>query len=361
MNTKTTRKSAIEAVPGKIPKSLEIVIVPELEGQRLDKALTVLMSEKGDAFSRVRVQALIAEGRVARSGIPARNASHKVRGGDVYFVHVPPPEAAMPEAQKIDLDIIYEDKDLLVINKPPGMVVHPAPGNRDRTLVNALLAHCGKSLSGIGGVARPGIVHRLDKDTSGLIVVAKNDLAHQGLSAQFVDRSLSRTYHALVWGAPVPRVGSIDASIGRHMRDRKKMAVSAKGKRALTHYKVLETFALASLVECSLATGRTHQIRVHLANRKWPVIGDQTYGYRNRMGKGPAVDKRAVKKRAVEKRTIGMRAVEKKLREFSRQALHAAELRLIHPRSHRALHFTAPLPKDMRDLLAILREKHNNR
>jgi 23S rRNA pseudouridine1911/1915/1917 synthase len=302
---------------------ITLTVTAELAGQRLDKALSVLAG-----LSRARLQALLAENHATLNGKPISNASRKVKEGEIYALHLPPPEPAEPEAQKIALTIVYEDKDLLVIDKPPGLVVHPAPGNRDRTLVNALLAHCGASLSGIGGVARPGIVHRLDKDTSGLIVVAKNDLAHQNLSAQFADRSLSRTYLALVYGVPSPRIGVIDAPIGRHMRDRKKMAVVARGKPARTRYKLVETFPTASLVECSLESGRTHQIRVHMTHVKHPVIGDPVYG------KGRA---------------------QKRNYEFPRQALHAAALKFIHPRTGKNMSFTAVLPKDMRALLKKLR------
>ncbi|MFY9287664.1 MAG: RluA family pseudouridine synthase, partial [Alphaproteobacteria bacterium] len=255
-----------------------------------------------------------------------------VKESEHYSILIPPPEPAQPEAQDIELDVVFEDKDLLVINKPAGMVVHPAPGNRDQTLVNALLAHCGKSLSGIGGVARPGIVHRLDKDTSGLMVVAKNDAAHQALTAQFSDRSLSRIYQAVVWGAPTPKTGKIEVPIGRHARDRKKQAVTSRGKTALTYYTVLENFSLASLVECKLATGRTHQIRVHLAHIKHPVIGDPVYGANKTRMKG-----------------------NEELCTFPRQALHAAQLQFIHPRSKKSLRFLAKLPKDMADLLKALR------
>ena len=320
----------------KIPVSSDhnLIITPEVSGQRLDKALTLLTAEMAHetpalaALSRARLQALLAEGHVSLSGAPIDDASRKVKEGEVYVLHLPPPEAALPEAQKIKLNIVYEDKDLLVIDKPAGLVVHPAPGNRDQTMVNALLAHCGKTLSGIGGVARPGIVHRLDKDTSGLIVVAKNDLAHQNLSAQFADRSLSRTYHAFVVGVPALRMGFVDAPIGRHLRDRKKMAVVAKGKPARTRYQVLEVFDQASLVECNLETGRTHQIRVHMTHIKHPLLGDQTYG------RGRAI---------------------KKVYEFPRQALHAAAIKFIHPRTGKAMAFTAPLPKDMQALLKKLR------
>ena len=299
---------------------IALAVPPELAGQRLDKALAGLAG-----LSRARLQALMEQGHLAQNGKIVSDASRKVKEGEIFHLHVPPPEPAEPEAQHIELDIVFEDKDVLVINKPPGLVVHPAPGNRDMTLVNALLAHCGDSLSGIGGVARPGIVHRLDKDTSGLIVVAKNDMAHQKLSAQFADRSLSRTYQALVHGVPEARAGIIDAPIGRHARDRKKMAVTAKGRAARTHYRVLENFGGAALVECKLETGRTHQIRVHMAHIKHPVIGDPVYG----------------KNRAKY--------------SFTRQALHAAEIRFIHPRSGKIRAFAAPLPKDMRALLKKLR------
>jgi 23S rRNA pseudouridine1911/1915/1917 synthase len=276
------------------------------------------------------MQALLAAGHVTRSGKTVTAASCKVKAGENYMLVLPPPEPATPEPQKMKLSVVFEDKDVLVIDKPAGLVVHPAPGNRDHTLVNALLAYCGKSLSGIGGVARPGIVHRLDKDTSGLMVVAKNDVAHQALSKQFADRSLSRTYLALVWGAPTPRMGSIDAPIGRHARDRKKMAVTAKGKNALTYYKVLETMDDVSLVECKLATGRTHQIRVHLTHIKHPVIGDPVYG-KNQAAKTAA--------------------------NFPRQALHAAALQFQHPRTGKLVKLTSDLPKDMAALLRKVRKE----
>jgi 23S rRNA pseudouridine1911/1915/1917 synthase len=310
------------------------IITAAFDGQRLDKALTSLLATDVEALSRVRLQALMAAGHITLAGKPIDNASRKAKEGEVYTVTLPPPEAALPEAQNIALDIVFEDDDVIVINKPPGLVVHPAPGNRDKTLVNALLGYCGETLSGIGGVARPGIVHRLDKDTSGLIIVARNDHAHQTLSAQFADRTLSRTYHALVWGSTMIRAGSIDAPIGRHLRDRKKMAVSAKGKPALTHYKMIETYDVASLIECKLATGRTHQIRVHLAHLKHPVIGDPTYG------RGRATGNKALPI----------------LKDFPRQALHAAEIQFKHPRSNKMMRFTVPMPEDMAKLLKALRK-----
>ncbi len=312
---------------------LQAIITPVLHGQRLDKALTLALTDAAQVLSRARLQGLIAEGCVTLSGTPMTDGSRKVKTDEIFEVLIPPPLPAEPEAQQIALDVVYEDDDVLVINKPSGLVVHPAPGNRDQTLVNALLAYCGDSLSGIGGVARPGIVHRLDKDTSGLIVVARNDLAHQALSRQFADRTLSRTYQAIVWGVPMPRSGSIDAPIGRHLRDRKKMAVTAKGKAALTYYKVLEPFVATSLVECKLATGRTHQIRVHLAHLKHPVVGDPVYG-RGRAAGGKA---------------------DSAVRVFPRQALHAAALQFKHPRTGMMMRFTAKLPADMAGLLKKLR------
>jgi 23S rRNA pseudouridine1911/1915/1917 synthase len=308
---------------GNFTKAEVIKTVAITSPQRLDKAL----AEGLEGISRVRVQALIKEEHVSLSGKTILDPTRKTKSGEIYSVTIPPPESATPEAQKIPLNIIYEDADLLVIDKPAGLVVHPAPGNRDRTLVNALLAHCGDSLSGIGGVARPGIVHRLDKDTSGLMVVAKNDVAHQALTKQFADRSLSRVYHALVWGMPVPRQGSIEASVGRHPRDRKKMAVTGKGRYALTHYKVLKSFELCSRIECKLATGRTHQIRVHLAHIKHPVVGDPVYG----------------KKTGVDV-----------LRNFPRQVLHAVEIQFVHPRTGKAMRFKTGLPEDIENLIQKL-------
>ncbi|MBI1273835.1 MAG: RluA family pseudouridine synthase [Alphaproteobacteria bacterium] len=320
-------------------KTHRIMITAAQAGARLDRALPALMTEAGADISRARLQSLLRQGLVrgpdAKAGGDAR-----VKEGDRYEITVPAATAATPRAQKIALSIVHEDRDLIVINKPAGMVVHPAAGNHEGTLVNALLAHCGASLSGIGGVARPGIVHRLDKDTSGLMVVAKNDAAHRALSAQFADRTLSRTYSALVWGVPAPAKGDIDAPVGRHRINRKKMAVvrGAGSRAALTHYKVLERFAdTGALVECRLATGRTHQIRVHMAHIGHPVAGDQLYG-RSRRGKAGADAARAA------------------LAAFPRQALHAAMLRFVHPRSGRVREYAAPLPPDFAKLLRDLRK-----
>ena len=325
------KKKAAPAVPESI--ALALTISEDLANQRTDKALAVLAAQEMPAVSRARIQVLMAEGHVTLAGQPVGDVSQKVKAGEVYTLTLPPPEKAIPEAQDIALTVVYEDEDVIVIDKPAGMVVHPAPGNRDMTLVNALLAYCGDSLSGIGGVARPGIVHRLDKDTSGLMVVAKNDAAHQGLAAQFADRSLSRTYHAVVWGRPVPAAGSIDAPLGRSSKDRKKMAVMSKGRAALTHYRVLEEFGVASLVECKLATGRTHQIRVHMAHIKHPVVGDPAYGS-GRSGK-----------------------LAEALRDFPRQALHAIGLKFIHPRTGKLKKFSSKLPKDMKKLLKDLEKQ----
>ncbi len=319
------------------------------------------------ALSRARLQQLIKNGQVRMEGKPIRDPNHKVRAGEVYAIALPPPEPARPEAQAMPIDIVYEDKDLLVIDKPPGLVVHPAAGNRDRTLVNALLAHCGASLSGIGGVARPGIVHRLDKDTSGLMVVAKNDEAHQALSRQFAKRTLSRVYRAIVWGVPGPVSGPIEAAIGRHPRARQKMAVVARGgKPALTHYKVLETFnQIASLVECKLATGRTHQIRVHMAHIRHPVAGDPVYGRHSRKITLPLREGRKAPDlvRGLSGRGQGkaLQTISPEqgpvalLQAFPRQALHAGELHFRHPRTDKTMRFKSPLPDDMAALLKQLR------
>ncbi|MEJ0061634.1 MAG: RluA family pseudouridine synthase [Alphaproteobacteria bacterium] len=308
------------------------MLPPDAAGQRLDRALAAHLADQG--YSRSRIQQLIAQGMVRVGGVIATDASAKAREDMTVEITIPALLSASPEAQKLPLTVVYEDDDLLVIDKPPGMVVHPAPGNRDHTLVNALLAHCGASLSGIGGVARPGIVHRLDKDTSGLLVVAKHDRAHQALSAQFADRSLSRTYMAFVWDLPKPAQGFFDTSIARDPHNRQRMAARAGGKPALTYYKTTETYGtLAALVTCNLATGRTHQIRVHLAHNGHGVIGDALYG-RPRRGEG---------------------ALMRLLRGFPRQALHAAALKLRHPGTGKVMEFTASFPPDLFMLRGELR------
>lgn len=327
------------------------MLPPELAGERLDKALAAA-APAGQGLSRSRIQALIAEGAATLGGLPIDDPRVKVRGGEEIEIALPPPAPARAQAEEIPLAIVYEDEDLIVIDKPVGLVVHPAPGARDGTLVNALLHHCGASLSGVGGEARPGIVHRIDKDTSGLLVVAKNDAAHQGLAVQFAAHSIERRYLAVTWGAPdaaTARIGGLPGAswepggvlriatrIGRSPSDRKKMAVVPDGGRmAVTRARVLERMGeaphfRAALVECRLETGRTHQIRVHLAHVGHPLIGDPVYG-RRRAGADPA------------------------LAGFPRQALHAASLGFRHPLTGAELRFEAPPPADFEGLLTLLR------
>jgi 23S rRNA pseudouridine1911/1915/1917 synthase len=303
---------------------------------RLDKACATVFPE----VSRSRLKALIEEGRVCIDGGTITDPSAKVKPGQGLSLALPPPVPAEPQAQDIPLTVVYEDADLLVIDKPAGLVVHPAAGNPDGTLVNALIAHCGDSLSGIGGVRRPGIVHRIDKDTSGLMVVAKNDAAHLGLSQQFAAHDLDRAYTALVWGYVAPEAGEYQGNIGRSPRDRKKMAVvKSGGKTALTRYRVLERFgALATLVECRLATGRTHQIRVHFAEHGHPLVGDPLYGRKSHPDMRNFPD--------------NMRGF---INEFRRQALHAHRIGFNHPILNDFLSFDSPLPADMQALLAAFR------
>jgi 23S rRNA pseudouridine1911/1915/1917 synthase len=286
------------------------------------------------------VKALIESRRVALAdGRTIEEPSRKVKTGERFVVDVPEPQPAEPQAQAIDLDILHEDSDLLVLDKPAGLVVHPAPGNPDHTLVNALLAHCGDSLSGIGGVRRPGIVHRLDKNTSGIMVVAKNDFAHQRLAKLFAAHDLTRIYKALVWGAPKAAKGTIDAAIGRHPIDRKRMAVRrTSGRSAVTEYWIERRFGpplapIASLIGAKLETGRTHQVRVHLAHLGCPVVGDPVYGRKSRIANQP-----------------------ESLRSFGRQALHAAVLEFRHPRTGRQMRFASELPQDFGRLVRELND-----
>lgn len=309
---------------------------------RLDKVLTDLLAdlpaggaaEPGPALSRSRLKALIAAGLVSLDGRTIDDPSAPVKPGQRIDLALPPARPAQPQPEAIDLAIVYEDELIIVVDKPAGMVVHPAAGNPAGTLVNALLAHCGAGLSGIGGVARPGIVHRLDKDTSGLMVVAKTDRAHQALAAQFADRSLSRDYAALVRGVPRPAERDIAAPIGRDPHNRKRMAVVARGgKPALTRYRAVRAYApYACLLDCRLQTGRTHQIRVHLAWVGHPIVGDPLYA-RPLPPRAPAAET---------------------LNPFPRQALHAKGLRLIHPGSCTEMRFDSPLPADFRALLERL-------
>ena len=299
-------------------------------GWRLDRALAAAVP----TLSRERLKVLIKSGALTP---PVRDPATKVRGGETFELAVPEPAPAHNEAQDIPLRIIFEDEHLLVVDKPAGLVVHPAAGNRDRTLVNALLHHCGDSLSGIGGVARPGIVHRIDKDTSGLLVVAKSDVAHEGLARQFAAHSIDRRYLAIVAGVPHIAGGSIDAPLARSTANRKKMAVitprerGTRGKHAVTHWKRLTILRDAALVECRLETGRTHQVRVHMASIGHPLLGDQSYG-----GSGKT-HRNLLKELA-----------------FHRQALHAAKLGFSHPVTRGKLSFTSDLPADMQELFTAL-------
>lgn len=307
---------------------IETTIGEAQAGLRLDRALAELLPD----LSRERIKALIVEGQIV-SGGRSLNPSMKVAVGQDYSITLPAPVALDAVAQDIPLDIVHEDADLIVVDKPAGLVVHPAAGNLDGTLVNALLHHCDGQLSGIGGVARPGIVHRIDKDTSGLLVVAKSDKAHEGLARQFKDHSIDRLYAAIVYGIPTPGSGTVDAWIGRSDADRKKMAVhrEGRGKHAVTHYRVMERLRGAAMVECRLETGRTHQVRVHMAHLGHPLIGDPVYG-RDRKG---------------------FKSILETL-DFKRQALHAKRLGFIHPVTEEPLAFDSPLPADMQELLSEL-------
>jgi 23S rRNA pseudouridine1911/1915/1917 synthase len=313
----------------------EKVVVSESEAHdRLDRVLAAHV-----ALSRTRLKALILDGAVAIGPRTIRDPGYRVNAGDIITVAVPTPEPAAPAAETIPLNIVYEDDEIIVIDKPAGLVVHPAAGHATGTLVNALIAHCGDSLSGIGGVKRPGIVHRLDKDTTGLMVVAKTDRAHQALAAQFADHGrsgpLRRGYLAIVWGVPGRPKGTINAPIDRHPRARNKMAVRAGGREAITHWQVLEAYnsaddkPLAAMISCRLETGRTHQIRVHLAHLGHPVLGDRTYGtgFNTKTTRLPAVAREA-------------------LAGLGRQALHAYLLAVKHPISGEVLEFRSELPAD---------------
>lgn len=302
-------------------------------GGRLDKALSQLAPD----LSRTRVKGLILDGAVTRNGEPVTTPNHKVRPGDRLELVIPEPATLDVVPEEIPLDIVYEDRDLVVIDKPPGLVVHPGAGVSGGTLVNALLHHC-DNLSGIGGVIRPGIVHRIDKETSGLLVVAKNDAAHHGLATQFEDHSIHRRYLALVRGCLKGSSGKVDAPIGRHPQNRQKMAVNDRGKRAVTHWQVITRFDPDfTLIHCELETGRTHQIRVHLAHIGHPLLGDPVYGRRYNPPK-----------------TLPD-PVREAILAFERQALHAELLGFIHPGTGETMKFTAPPPGDLQGVLDALR------
>ena len=318
----------------------------EQQGQRIDSLLATLIAD----FSRTRIKTLINNGEVTINGTIITQQSKKVNNEDYIELNVPELELPTPKPENLNLPIIYEDDDVIVIDKPAGMVVHPAPGNWTGTVVNALLYHCGDRLSGIQGVIRPGIVHRLDKDTTGLLVVAKNDLSHQHLSQQFADHgrsgSLKRVYQALVWDSMSQSQGVINQNLSRSATNRKKISVSKKnGRYAVTHWKVLERFGqknqspIATLIECQLETGRTHQIRVHLAHIGHPLIGDSVYGahFFTKIAKLPE-------------------NAQVFFSNFKRQALHAGLLEFTHPSSKQTLSFTSPIPKDYEMLLDSLRK-----
>ena len=319
------------------PETTYTVTVPEDKSAiRLDKLLAGALPE----FSRTRLKGLIGEGCVflQSDGVPITDPAYGSKEGDVYSVTVPEARSCTPLAQDIPLTVIFEDDQLIVIDKPAGLVVHPGAGNPDGTLVNALLAHCGDSLSGIGGVRRPGIVHRLDKDTSGLMVAAKTDAAHRFLAGQFSDHSLDRAYSALLWGVPHPRHGEVAGNMGRSRRNRKKMAILASGgKSSLTNYRTVKSYGeAASRVECRLATGRTHQIRVHMASLGCPVIGDPLYGGGRRRKKAMPPEARAA------------------LDVFPRQALHAFLIGFVHPVSLKRLRFESETPDDIKKIQGLL-------
>ena len=319
-------------------------------GERLDRALAMLLPD----YSRTRLKALLLEGAVQVNETVLDNPKHKTRLGDRISLVLPEARPPEPLPETIALDIRYEDDHLIVLNKPAGLVVHPASGHETGTLVNALIAHCGESLSGIGGVKRPGIVHRLDKDTTGLLVVAKNDRAHRGLAAQFADHGrsgpLERAYQALVWGVPERRQGTIHTALGRSSKSRERMAVVSEhrpdAREAITHYTVVQSFLdasaapIASLVTCRLETGRTHQIRVHMAHIGHPLLGDTLYG----MGFKTKTSRLA-------------EDVAQAVLAFPRQALHAAILGFEHPVTREEMLFESDLPEDMQALLAVLSPK----
>jgi 23S rRNA pseudouridine1911/1915/1917 synthase len=327
-----------------------VIAAAEDAGARLDRVLAARI----EGLSRTRLKALILDGAVTIGGRTIRDPEHRVNAIDEIMVTVPAADDPEPKGEHIPLAIVHEDNDLIVIDKPKDLVVHPAPGHSSGTLVNALIAHCGDTLSGIGGVKRPGIVHRLDKDTTGLLVAAKNDHAHKKLSAQFADHGregpLVREYLAFVWGAPGRPKGTIDAPIDRHPHARDRMAVRQNGREAVTHWQLLESYPgadgkpVASLLACRLETGRTHQIRVHLAHAGHPLLGDETYGtgYRTK----------AVHLAPAAQAALG---------DLGRQALHAYLLGFEHPTTGETLQFRSELPADLARLRSVLLEPHASR
>ncbi len=326
--TETSEKFELMVPEGDVPKKSRM---------RLDQFLAKNLED----YSRSRLQSLIFDEQVTLNGRTITDPARRVKPEDKITLIVPVAEDLDIQPEDIPIEVVFEDEHLLVVNKPAGMVVHPAPGNNSGTLVNALMHHCGDSLSGIGGVKRPGIVHRIDKDTSGLLVVAKSDIAHQGLSEQFADHSLTRKYQAVVWGLPAPSSGTVEGNLGRHPVDRKRMAIvkPPHGKHAITHYKMIKplSFGTASLIECQLETGRTHQIRVHMTHIGHSLIGDPVYG------------------KVSKSRKISLEPDAKSfIAKFNRQALHAKTIGFIHPATGREILLESSLPRDMEELLCIL-------
>ena len=313
-------------------------VTSDFDGSRLDKFLQYQIKE----ISRTKLQDLIREGYIKKNKIVINESSKKINLGDLIEVKIPVPKETHIKPNKIPLEILYEDNDIILINKSPGVVVHPGAGNYENTLVNGLLFYCKNNLSNVGGKLRPGIVHRIDKDTSGVIVIAKNDFSHANLAKQFSDHSIKRTYEALVWGSLRPSKGRINANIGRSIKNRQLMSVRKdKGKVAITNYKTLKIFANTnlpkiSLIECELETGRTHQIRVHMNFKGNPIVGDRSYGKSQKKFKKIDI------------------IVESKINNFKRQALHAKSLGFIHPKTGKVLFFKAPKPKDFDDLVKTL-------
>ncbi len=338
------KKISLEALEGKV---INIDVTQAESGQRLDMTLAGLI----DGMSRSRLKALILEGNLTQNGKILKQPSFRVSKGDTFNFTIPVARSAIPEGQNIPLNILFEDEDLIVVDKPAGLVAHPAPGNPDRTLVNALISHCGESLKGIGGVTRPGIVHRLDKDTSGAMVVAKTSLAHESLSKQFSDRSVERAYRAIVFGSPKNATNEIKTLIGRSPNNRKKMAVvNRNGKTAITTYKMERILGssvppFASVLTCKLFTGRTHQIRVHLNYIGNPIIGDPLY-----IGAKKSFLKAKYNNIDFKKKAESLPL----LKNFNRQALHAFQLGFKHPRINKNLYFETKLPNDMENLINSL-------
>jgi 23S rRNA pseudouridine1911/1915/1917 synthase len=333
-----------QSSPSNSGQKLEVTVAGDEGSSRLDRVLAVRRPE----LSRSRLKALILAGSVTMGSAPIRDPAYHVTAGDTITIDVPEAVAAEPQAEDIALDIVHEDDDIIVIDKPRGLVVHPAAGHATGTLVNALIAHCGASLSGIGGVKRPGIVHRLDKDTTGLMVVAKNDRAHQSLTEQFADHgrtgAMRRGYMAFIWGVPNRQRGTIDAPIDRHPHAREKMAVRESGREAVTHWEIREVFngrdgkPIAALLACQLETGRTHQIRVHLAHIGHPLMGDSVYGPHFKTKSSHLGGESQIA-----------------LAELGRQALHAYLLVLEHPRTREILRWESSLPEDLLLLQSTLR------